>query len=532
MYDAIFKVAFSQDQTLIPSSLKVFEIPNGMAVDQNALRHGINDFYDGTDKPDENYYSIITTGNNEKTKFADFLRAHLVKNATGQATGFSVNQTGQKFNPNDPSYDYSTHAYFIQLDTVLSNKSGQPTSSTGMTSDTSKNTLAGQGLSADYQNKDDQSANTPIQFSRLEEALALFKNKHYKIEKVSGANATLKTDSSIGFGNFDNNENVDQHFIIYLVHETQIEKQTATVKEEVKGYYVNGPKSQNFSGINNPDVAVPKNDETPTPNVVKEVIYSRSRVVDLVKDPQGTETNWSQWISNNQAFSAIPYNNTTIKDIIDGHYHLDKNGVVHIVSSQNKLTATSNSITEISAIAPNSEFLASIASTTVNGQKTTTGNLATISIWVPYSYSASKPEPTPTAIPTPESETPTTPEQPKQPSEPNTPYESEPPKSNEYKQTKIHKKVNWNSSSHPYGTDMQRQKQHKDGIIPPHGTAINNIPNSTTKTRTTNNIVKSYNNISSKLPQTSQNNSNLSLIGLALATLGLLGFTITKRKHD
>ena len=40
------------------------------------------------------------------------------------------------------------------------------------------------------------------------------------------------------------------------------------------------------------------------------------------------------------------------------------------------------------------------------------------------------------------------------------------------------------------------------------------------------------NNISSKLPQTSQNNSNLSLIGLALATLGLLGFTITKRKHD
>mgnify|MGYP000918350826 FL=1 len=164
-----------------------------------------------------------------------------------------------------------------------------------MTSDdTSKNALAGQGLSADYQNKDDQSANTPIQFSRLEEALALFKNKHYKIEKVSGANATLKTDSSIGFGNFDNNENVDQHFIIYLVHETQIEKQTATVREEVKGYYVNGPKSQNFSGINNPDVAVPKNDETPTPNVVKEVIYSRSRVVDLVKDPQGTETNWSQ----------------------------------------------------------------------------------------------------------------------------------------------------------------------------------------------------------------------------------------------
>ncbi|MCT7807904.1 MAG: LPXTG cell wall anchor domain-containing protein [Lactobacillus crispatus] len=203
--------------------------------------------------------------------------------------------------------------------------------------------------------------------------------------------------------------------------------------------------------------------------------------------------------------------------------------MVHIASSQNKRTATSNSITGISAIAPNSEFLASIASTTVNGPKTTTGNLATISIWVPYSYSASKPEPTPTPIPTPESETPTTPEQPKQPSEPN---KSEPPKSNEYKQTKIHKKVNWNSSSHPYGTDMQRQKQHKDGIIPPHGTAINNIPNSTTKTRTTNNIVKSYNNISSKLPQTSQNNSNLSLIGLALAALGLLGFTITKRKHD
>ncbi|MEW4586673.1 LPXTG cell wall anchor domain-containing protein [Lactobacillus crispatus] len=38
--------------------------------------------------------------------------------------------------------------------------------------------------------------------------------------------------------------------------------------------------------------------------------------------------------------------------------------------------------------------------------------------------------------------------------------------------------------------------------------------------------------MSSKLPQTSQNNSNLSLIGLALAALGLLGFTITKRKHD
>ncbi len=206
--------------------------------------------------------------------------------------------------------------------------------------------------------------------------------------------------------------------------------------------------------------------------------------------------------------------------------------MVHIVSSQNKLTATSNPITGISAIAPSSEFLASIASTTVNGQKTTTGNLATISIWVPYSYSAPEPEPTPTPIPTPESETPTTPEQPKQPSEPNTPYESEPPKSNEYKQPKLHKKVNWNSSSNPYGTDNQRQKQHKAGIIPPHGTAVNNIPKSAAKTRTTNNTVKFYNNTSSKLPQTSQKNSNLGLIGLALATLGLLGFTITKRKHD
>ncbi|MCH4004781.1 MAG: LPXTG cell wall anchor domain-containing protein [Lactobacillus crispatus] len=277
-------------------------------------------------------------------------------------------------------------------------------------------------------------------------------------------------------------------------------------------------------------MAVPKNDETPTPNAVKEVIYSRSRVVDLVKNSQGTETNWSQWISNNQAFSAIPYNNTTIKDIIDGHYHLDKNGVVHIVSSQNKLTATSNPTTGISAITPSSEFLASIASTTVNGQKTTTGNIATISIWVPYSYSTPNPEPTPTPTPVPTSETPTTPEQPEQPSEPNTPYESEPPKSNE--QTKIPQKVNGNSNNHPHGTDNQRQKQHKAGIIPPHGTAINNIPKSAAKTRTTNNTVKFYNNTSSKLPQTSQKNSNLGLIGLALATLGLLGFTITKRKHD
>lgn len=585
LYDAVFNVHFSDDQILIPSSIKVFEIPSGMAVDQNALRHGINDFYDGPDHPNQKYYDLITTENNEKSNFANFLRNHLTKDKNG----FSVDQTGQKFNLNDPkdSYDYSTHAYYIQLDTVLDNKSGQPTTSTGMSADTSKkgNSLngqgalkedktfswngqitgnsdstisttqyadvrfyddtdkdakaidtllenngftllpttdrLGQGFNANYTGQDNNSVNIPIQFAGLTNALTVLKNHHYKLEKVSGTNSQINSDGTITFGNFDNDENKDQHFVIYLVHETRSESQTATIQEQVKGYYTNGPKNHPFAGINDPNTAVPENDESATPDVLVKITYTRNRTVDLVKDPQATNTAWSEWTANKPGFPAISYNNTIIKDSIGDNYYLDKNGVVHIIASQKGITATSDPTTGISEIIPSSEFLASIASTIINKKESTPSKVATINIWVPYAYSAPQPEPNPNPEPQPQPQpTPTTPlpEKPNsdKPAEPIVPVKAQ----NQHQTKTITHKDNASAVKH-------------DGpqiiTITPHSVYAKL---ETVTSKQTNPATIKMKKANSALPETGEKKLSLSLIGLSLVALSLFGWAITKKKRN
>lgn len=138
LLDVVFNTYFDGDQVLIPSSIKVFEVPDGMAVDNNGYRNGINDFYidpkDQTQK--ENYYSKITNdSNNQRDEFANYLRNHITYDKSdssygtqGRPNGFAVNQTKDNKNsnghvpfhiPGDSTHDYSTHAYFIQLDTVI-----------------------------------------------------------------------------------------------------------------------------------------------------------------------------------------------------------------------------------------------------------------------------------------------------------------------------------------------------------------------------------------------------------------------------
>ncbi|WP_155833186.1 YSIRK-type signal peptide-containing protein, partial [Lactobacillus hamsteri] len=129
LVDAVFRAYFDGDQTLIPSSIKVFEVPDGMAVDNNGYRDGVDNFYvDPKDQTqNQKYYNKITVSNNERPAFEQYLKDH-VTTTNGKPNGFSVDQTKDSKDanghvpfhiPGDPTHDYSTHAYFIQLDTVM-----------------------------------------------------------------------------------------------------------------------------------------------------------------------------------------------------------------------------------------------------------------------------------------------------------------------------------------------------------------------------------------------------------------------------
>lgn len=331
------------------------------------------------------------------------------------------------------------------------------------------------------------------------------------------ANKNSRTSSKL---TFDSDEYPDnQNYFVYLYHGVRTEHQNKAVKEHVSYYYENGPKK----GQQVPDNFVPKD---------YEINFVRERNVDLVTN---TATAWSNWSldsnkinSNNDgtSFKAISF-----KDLyqnLDDNYQLNPDGNFIIKDNTGKnendqLLIVKGANGEIKLISFN------------NDEITNLPNGSSINIQVPYDVPTPQPGPNPKQPVSPTN--PTTPEKPKQPTKPEQPSEPSTPDNPtqpvKHKKTKVHKQKDWSSNNTPHGTDNQRQKQHQDGIIPPHGNTISNTPNSTTRTAT-NNLAKNYShshNPSSELPQTSQKKSSLGLIGLALATLGLLGFGITKKKR-
>ncbi len=151
LINATFGTSFSSGQILIPSSIKVFEVPTGMAVDNNGYRHGVADYYHDPQDQTQNstYYNQIATGQNQKPEFENLLKTNLtyVDSTTKKdPNGFKVSQKGPfKINGNN---NYGKHAYFIQLDTFLGNATAIPNDSTTIAY---THTLNGTGEQIDHQ---------------------------------------------------------------------------------------------------------------------------------------------------------------------------------------------------------------------------------------------------------------------------------------------------------------------------------------------------------------------------------------------
>lgn len=151
LINATFGTSFSSGQILIPSSIKVFEVPTGMAVDNNGYRHRVADYYHDPQDQTQNstYYNQIATGQNQKPEFENLLKTNLtyVDSTTKKdPNGFKVSQKGPfKINGNN---NYGKHAYFIQLDTFLGNATAIPNDSTTIAY---THTLNGTGEQIDHQ---------------------------------------------------------------------------------------------------------------------------------------------------------------------------------------------------------------------------------------------------------------------------------------------------------------------------------------------------------------------------------------------
>lgn len=125
LYDAIFHLTLNGDQTILPSSIKVYEVPDGMALDSNGDRIGINDTNPATG---ETYYHSIVTNANERSDFETYLKNQTKNNSievdqtiNGQHVQFYVPKSD---GTNDTSYSH--HAYFIQFDSLLPKKQTVP----------------------------------------------------------------------------------------------------------------------------------------------------------------------------------------------------------------------------------------------------------------------------------------------------------------------------------------------------------------------------------------------------------------------
>ena len=139
-------------------------------------------------------------------------------------------------------------------------------------------------LTDTYSELDNNSSKQPISFADADSIVNFLKNNHYIFTGVSGNGSITNSDySKIAYGNFDNDETKDQEFILHFKHALDNQNETAVVAEKVNYVYENGP----HAGKTVVDAA--------TSPIDQKIIYARTRTVDLVNDPKGENTKWSNW---------------------------------------------------------------------------------------------------------------------------------------------------------------------------------------------------------------------------------------------
>lgn len=116
--NANIDLSFGGKQTLLPSSIRVFQVSDGMIVDSKGDRHGFCDLY----KDGKTYYDEITKYDN----FRPYLDKYLVANVDGNSIKFK--QDGTFYIPVNGKDDtsYTSHAYFIKIDTLLPKNMTKP----------------------------------------------------------------------------------------------------------------------------------------------------------------------------------------------------------------------------------------------------------------------------------------------------------------------------------------------------------------------------------------------------------------------
>lgn len=547
--DATFNVNFGGDQILLPSSIRVYQVPDNMIVDNNGNRHGEGDPYPGGGS----YYDEITKYNNYRPDFVKYLQEHV--NGNDIKVDQSKNGIFSIPTNNGRDEDYSRHAYFIQIDTLLSPNQTQPGSGETIT----YQSFYGQGKTIDNGHQSwtsEISGNSSgINFNKehahltfYDDTIGKFINpenyhvdiigdpeteinfgdastniyneiigKHYIFNGVTvgkEAKGILIKDNTgnimafapsgiyATFDNTDNRKNntLDsnpQYFVVHFVHDIDETQETKSLNETIS--YVD----ENTGNSIYPKFTSPI------------LIFTRMKKHDKVTNT----TTYSDWKSGN--LSAV--NNPDIPGyVIDAHKiseKLNNNDSNLLKKNAEEIAGISFTQDEINALPQNS----------------------VISVIVPYiNNTPTTPiEPKNPTNPTSPS-TPETPSNPETPSAPETPTQPSTPLPNpnqkntvKPKAPKVHKSKNKNSNNSTINHTITKKRNHTTTNVPKTRKIIPSHHN--TKTNNTETFKPlSATNLSLKktLPHTGEKKTNLSLIGLALLFVAsILGLTKNRKEN-
>ncbi|GAA3629382.1 hypothetical protein GCM10022297_05190 [Lactobacillus hamsteri] len=539
LMDAVFNISFGGNQKLLPSSIRVFQVPNDMILDSEGYRHGEGDPYPGGGS----YYDQITKYDNYRPDFVKYLQEHVNGN------DISVNQSKDEifFIPTaqgKKDESYSKHAYFIQIDTLLTTDQTIPgngetityqsfngkgrTIDNGKQSWTSEISGSSTGIAfnkeqahltfyddtigefinpKDYHIDITGDPETEINFGdRPDQIYNQLINDHYLFNGVTeGKNAKgilikdkngnkVTFASNSIYGNFDDTDNradntkdLDpQYFVVHFVHDIETSKETKSLKETI-----------NYVDENTGETIHPEyNSSTLT--------FVRTKTHDKVT----RQDTYSDWSLGSLASVENP--------IIPG-YTIDANNISEKLNNHdNNLLAKSTK--EIGGIIFTQDEINALTSASL------------IDVVVPYVKDQIPPTPTP--IPSTPSN-PTSPTNPEKPSQPSTPVPNIPQTSTVQPKSQKPEKPQIKHTSNNHGKKNTTNVTNIDKKIPSNET--HNHMKTFRNVSTISNSTSTSHDSSTKqvLPHTGEKQNKLGLIGLAFMTIAtMLGLTDKKRKND
>lgn len=357
-------------------------------------------------------------------------------------------------------------------------------------------------LSDSYTKQDNNSEHTPIKFNGANNIVKFLESKGYRFVKVTGLGSNSATQyNQVSYGNFDNDPDHDQAFVLHFVHETKPVSQSNTVNETINYIYANGPKEG--------QEAAPTYKATP-------IKFTQHGTQDLVTG----NTKWDAWTPASDQFKEV------VSPKID-HYTADKIQI------------------DAQTVTPKSKDLSYVVYYSIIEEPDKPST--------PEKPSQPTQPATPTEPQVPEKpvqpitpDTPSTP-QPSTPDTPSNPQPSKPDSNNvpqsQHKPKRPNKTVETSisvshSNSKPTSASHQSIQKNVKNITLHNNSTLTKTPITThphsAKALPTSHINSTPIPSQSKriLPQTGEKENSLTILGLALATLtGILGLSIKKHKN-